>query len=347
MSHGRSRSRTFSVALFLAPSLFAGAAAEAQPAACQVVPGLCSAVTSCTSPSFPVCTSTGCTCRIPCNADRECPNGQDCAAGVCAPSPLACSVDSQCTGGQVCGARGTCVPGPAVPACTSNAACDDRDPCNGIETCDGTDCRRGVPPSCNDGNEYTSDRCVVVNGPQGTFRCDNVGPSACSNSAIRQPVLRFASARPGAKARRFVWSGTLEARVSLAPPYDVPNSTVRVIVADQAGTLLVDELIKGGAGWKKDPKGGWTYTNSDPGARVSRATFRDPDAKRFGRSFEIEGVTLANIRTGARAPRLAGGLVVDWTGDISGPCGVVAVPVCGPREIMGEQWMVCRERALR
>lgn len=348
MSHAWSFRRTFVVTLSMCAFLLPAAPVRAQPQlppACAVIPGLCSVVMSCDpANSIPTCTPTGCTCTVLCNAPWECGNGQDCTDGVCAPSPNACTRDSQCRNGQVCGSRGTCEPAPPPPPCTSDAACDDHDPCNGRETCDGRDCRAGARPSCDDGNALTTDTCTIVDRAQNAFRCDHTGPSACSASKIIQPTIRFDTGKLGSRGRRFVWSGTIETRMSVAPPHDLPSSSVRVLVADQAGRLLVDGVIKGGSGWSKDPRGGWTFRDPDPKAVVHRATFRDPDPKHFGRSFEIEGVMAASP---ARASRLAGGLIVDWTGDISGPCGVVAVPVCTPRQIMGEPWMVCRGEALR
>lgn len=355
MSRTSSLPRTFLVAAFTVASFVAGGSADAQPSACEVIPGLCQLVMSCDPDNqIPKCTSTGCTCVTLCNANRDCPNMQDCTDGKCQRAAEACSLDSDCRDGKVCGARGTCEAAPPPGPCTSDAACDDHNPCNGRETCDGRDCRPGVPPSCDDGNAFTTDSCWIVDRAQNTYGCQSTGPSPCSVSGIRLPTIRFAGAKPGTKGRRFVWTGTLETRMSIAPPYDLPNSSVRVIVADQAGRSLVDAVIKGvpggspaGGGWTKDPKGGWTYRDPNPNAPVSRATFRDPTPKNFGRPFEIEGVMSRDTLGRTGPSRLAGGLIVDWTGDISGPCGVVSVPLCGPREMMGETWTVCREGRLR
>lgn len=47
------------------------------------------------------------------------------------------------------------------PVCTSSADCDDGIFCNGVESCDviASQCRAGVPPTCDDGDSCTQDRC--------------------------------------------------------------------------------------------------------------------------------------------------------------------------------------------
>ena len=53
----------------------------------------------------------------------------------------------------------------AVPTCTSDADCDDNNPCNGVETCQpGIGCQAGTPPSCSDFNPCTDDYCDVAAG---------------------------------------------------------------------------------------------------------------------------------------------------------------------------------------
>lgn len=49
-------------------------------------------------------------------------------------------------------------------ACTGNAQCDDLVFCNGVETCVGGHCQRGVPTNCDDGVSCTSDQCVEGGG---------------------------------------------------------------------------------------------------------------------------------------------------------------------------------------
>jgi hypothetical protein len=93
---------------------------------------------------------------------------------VCAPGQLGCdgvctdvSVDSHSCGrcGNVCLAGQTCVDGACTGirstgrSCGSDAACDDRNVCNGIELCVHGGCRAGLTLTCDDGHACTDDRC--------------------------------------------------------------------------------------------------------------------------------------------------------------------------------------------
>ncbi|MFW5875241.1 MAG: hypothetical protein ACOCXM_00760, partial [Myxococcota bacterium] len=51
-------------------------------------------------------------------------------------------------------------------ACTTDADCDDGDPCNGSETCDliADECQSGTPPTCDDGIACTTDGCDSEQG---------------------------------------------------------------------------------------------------------------------------------------------------------------------------------------
>lgn len=68
-----------------------------------------------------------------------------------------------------------------VCACASDAACDDGNFCNGIETCDCA-CQPGTPPTCADEFECTEDRCA-------DNRCVNVPAHArCGDGKICRPA---------------------------------------------------------------------------------------------------------------------------------------------------------------
>ncbi|MBI5609260.1 MAG: formylglycine-generating enzyme family protein [Deltaproteobacteria bacterium] len=126
--------------------------------------------------------------------------GNPCQAAVCDPAtgkcssvPLAddmpCSDGKPCTAGDHCSA-GTCVAGPDVCACKTDADCpDDGNPCNGAAVCQGGQCKadpvvcpgdaKGCtvsvcnpatgacqpgPGNCDDGNPCTLDVCEVASG---------------------------------------------------------------------------------------------------------------------------------------------------------------------------------------
>ena len=53
---------------------------------------------------------------------------------------------------------------PEVAGCTSDAACSDGNPCNGVELCQSGACQAGTAVSCDDGDLCTTDKCVAVGG---------------------------------------------------------------------------------------------------------------------------------------------------------------------------------------
>lgn len=84
--------------------------------------------------------------------DAACTGLGQCLLGVCLPEigcelvadPAACGVEQTCnlTSGQ-------CEPLATGKICTSAEDCDDGNPCNGVELCDGT-CYPGTPVVCPD-----------------------------------------------------------------------------------------------------------------------------------------------------------------------------------------------------
>ena len=77
--------------------------------------------------------------------------------------------------------------------CTSNADCDDRDRCNGDETCSMGRCQPGPPVTCDDGVACTIDRCDPATGacsaPTDDARCDDGifcnGAEVCTPAGCR------------------------------------------------------------------------------------------------------------------------------------------------------------------
>ncbi len=51
-----------------------------------------------------------------------------------------------------------------VGSCSSDAQCNDGNPCNGVETCVNTQCAPGAPLDCSDGNDCTDDHCNPSDG---------------------------------------------------------------------------------------------------------------------------------------------------------------------------------------
>lgn len=125
-----------------------------------------------------------------CRSSAECDDGlvcngtESCSGGRCVPGPrpacddgVACTVDAcseaarGCTStpdSRLCPAGQLCDPmiGCTVRGCRSDGGCDDGLFCNGTERCDAATgvCVAGPPPSCDDGEACTVDRCVEMLG---------------------------------------------------------------------------------------------------------------------------------------------------------------------------------------
>src|SRR5262249_53497214 len=105
---------------------------------------------------------TGC---LP-GANVQCPgDGISCTRDGCVESSRSCEHvpdDNLCLSGQRCIiAQGGCAFG---APCTTNAQCDDGDPCNGVESCVAGLCAPGTPMDCDDGIQCTADSCSSVTG---------------------------------------------------------------------------------------------------------------------------------------------------------------------------------------
>jgi hypothetical protein len=71
---------------------------------------------------------------------------------------------------------------PPAAGCTTNAQCDDANPCNGAETCVGNVCQAGTALNCDDANACTTDSCVPASGcTHVALNCDD--GNVCTNDA--------------------------------------------------------------------------------------------------------------------------------------------------------------------
>lgn len=143
-------------------------------------------------------------CKARCKGDGECDDKNECTGDACDLGRHVCappvSLSRSCTlatgGAGVCAGK-LCSPpncgnnkvespeqcddantddrdgcrSDCTWTCTSNADCDDKDACNGVETCDTSKhtCKAGTVKTCADGNGCTVDRCI---SPGGT--CSNI-----------------------------------------------------------------------------------------------------------------------------------------------------------------------------
>jgi Cys-rich repeat protein len=372
---------------------------------------LCGLGLDCGDGNFIQCTVGGCTCRISCNANRDCRGDQFCRLGVCASlQPERCTENSQCPSGQVCNAAsGTCLdpcnnsgdctlagqmcagdgtcrdcandgqcggpgrrcaggrcetipPTPTpVPQCRSDRDCDDRNPCNGRETCDGFNCQRGVRP-CERPEPPSTVQCVRDN-PDGCFHCEYDivvlrdpivdGELAIIDEPIN--VRPIPTPRPGrgglppiGGGGGFRARGSFQARFASAPPNDLPSSRIRIALADEKGNPLVDYTTEPGAwsdknryGWKSDAKGA-TYRDERTGSLVKRLTLA-PAADAGRQTFELEGAVDPKSKGlgAAQKPRLA--LHVQWK-DVSGILAVARFAACEASSARGEK-LRCKSEA--
>ena len=71
----------------------------------------------------------------------------------------------------------------AVPApqCLTDSACNDGNPCNGVETCRSGVCAAGTPLNCDDANPCTTDACDPTTGCQHRPSADGI---TCSDGNI-------------------------------------------------------------------------------------------------------------------------------------------------------------------
>lgn len=92
--------------------------------------------------------------------DHDICNGTDaCRSGRCrSTGGLSCNDRNPCTADQCHPSQGCRFPP------LDGKSCSDGNFCNGAETCSGSLCRSGFPPTCDDGNPCTSDWCDPASG---------------------------------------------------------------------------------------------------------------------------------------------------------------------------------------
>lgn len=143
--------------------------------------GTCDAATGdCSNPEKPD--------RTPCDDGKTCTASDQCTGGKCGGSAVVCDDGISCSVDS-CGEPGGCKVDLSQCGCTSDAKCDDGNPCNGVEKCDldTLACVSGTPVSCanlDDAcNTGTCDRqtgaCKKAPKTDGTT-CDD--GSACTRS---------------------------------------------------------------------------------------------------------------------------------------------------------------------
>lgn len=115
------------------------------------------------------CTTDSCDAGLGCQHalnHSSCNDSNPCTVDTCH-ATLDCQYQDlnsgACDDGQFCTVSDTCTTGQCVG---QPRDCGDGNPCNGVETCSGSSCQAGTPPSCDDGVDCTVDSCVTNVGCQ-------------------------------------------------------------------------------------------------------------------------------------------------------------------------------------
>jgi hypothetical protein len=132
-----------------------------------------------------LCTTDVCDPVLGCVHDPvDCDDGDACTMDACDPAvgclneAIDCDDGISCTQDSCDGQSGQCVHTP------DDAACDDANACNGVESCSAmAGCVMGTPVVCNDGNACTQDVCNPQSGA-----CSHPAINACAHNDGCCPV---------------------------------------------------------------------------------------------------------------------------------------------------------------
>ena len=106
-----------------------------------------------------------CTRDSDCDPDGRCAGSACGVDGLCGQVPAFDCADGNPETSDVCRLGANDQP-TCEHRCLTDNFCDDRNPCNGVETCSAGSCVAGVAPSCDDADPCTDDSCVAPSGCQ-------------------------------------------------------------------------------------------------------------------------------------------------------------------------------------
>ncbi len=148
------------------PSRFSSASCDQCPAGC---------VSDSQCPQGDTCQDGQCAPRPGCQSDRDCPSDERCVSGQCAARP-GCLNDSDCASNQTCDAHaGACMPRP-VPCVGKPECCIDDSPCPDSESCQGGSCQPVQSGQCG---HVSGHRWVPYQGEELTRHCGETGCPSC------------------------------------------------------------------------------------------------------------------------------------------------------------------------
>ncbi|MFO0648087.1 MAG: hypothetical protein U0326_17745 [Polyangiales bacterium] len=139
-----------------------------------VIGGVCehTAVTSRCAAGQRCIVGVGCATGMSCTTSAQCDDSVACTRDLCAAGGMCQNLndDSRCTGGQVCTSAGCAAPG----TCRTDADCNNRLFCDGVERCQSGTCAAGTPMDCRDSDPCTGDVCN-----EAMMRCDHPAVTPC------------------------------------------------------------------------------------------------------------------------------------------------------------------------
>lgn len=144
-----------------------------------VIGGVCehTAVTSRCAAGQRCIVGVGCATGMSCTTSAQCDDGVACTRDLCAAGGMCQNLndDSRCTGGQVCTSAGCAAPG----TCRTDADCNNRLFCDGVERCQSGTCAPGTAMDCRDSDPCTGDVCN-----EAMMRCDHPAVTPCGGTLM-------------------------------------------------------------------------------------------------------------------------------------------------------------------
>jgi hypothetical protein len=281
---------------------------------CRPAAGACDVAETC-SGTADACppdarAAAGTTCRAAagtCDLAETCsgttadcpPDGFRAAGTECRAAAGACDVAESCGGTS-----------PACPADAGRADADADGACDEVDACPAT-----ADPAQQDADgDGAGDACDP---------CTNLGLVTAGSRALKLGRL---TGERGDETLRF--AGSIS--VPTAPAIDPVANGIRFLVSDQDGTVLLDAVIPGGAGWKANRSRTSVRWRSGGGvAGIKSVALRRTKRAPSTLAFVVTGNGIALAIPGGGAT-LRATLVLDPPFAASGQCSEAAFASCRP-----------------
>jgi len=127
---------------------------------------------------------------------------------------------------------------------------------------------------------------------------------------------------------------------------DPARGRIQITLTDAHGNVLVDQPIDAkaeGKQWQFDGKNDiWTYSAADKKSGIQKLVITKDKKKLEEFNFEVQGRFANTNVPDLKALRPRAAIIVNWTGDITGPCSTVTIPQCVPRNTSMGEFTYCR-----